>query len=452
MNLPVEPMSSLLKGRHSLSSCYQSVLVNFRSFASQICMSVNIVVNLYRLILAALIAACLLFHLAILWESRKEIAAGYGDFIIFYTGAQIINDGKSKELFKVETQNVYQASFDVPQLEWPLPFNHAPYELFLFMPLAYLSYPAAHAIWSGMNLIFLIIILQILLPYVQSQHNFFIAGALFAWFPTMETLRLGQDSIMSTLLLLAVFLNLKRQREGWAGFFLALGLYKPQLVLPMAGALMVARRWRTLTAFSITGLMLSAISLTVVGWEGVFDLLTILNSMNNYSFIVRPALMPNVRGVTFVVFEGLGLVHPSGSIIVVTSAGLYLLCLYLWRGKMDVCDSSFDLKFSLTIITTILISFHLYAHDLFLLILPVILLIRYINFGGVIHGFLVKGLYVLLIVLFLPVIPRYLIQGSAFGWAGLPILMLCIMLAVEILIRKSTFDVRASTTGGMIIC
>src|SRR5258708_35673956 len=110
----------------------------------------------YRLLLAALVAPCLLLHLAILWESRRAIAAGYGDFIIFYTGAQIINDGKSAELFKVETQNAYQAKFDVPQLDWPLPFNHAPYELLLFLPLAHLSYPLAHAIWSGLNVMLLV--------------------------------------------------------------------------------------------------------------------------------------------------------------------------------------------------------------------------------------------------------------------------------------------------------
>jgi hypothetical protein len=63
------------------------------------------VTRLYRLILTALVAASLIFHVAILWGSREEIAAGYGDFIIFYTGAQIINDGKAKELFKVEAQN-----------------------------------------------------------------------------------------------------------------------------------------------------------------------------------------------------------------------------------------------------------------------------------------------------------------------------------------------------------
>lgn len=83
--------------------------------------------RLYKLLFTALLAASMIFHAAILWESRHKIAAGYGDFIIFYTGAQIVNDGRAKELFKIETQNAYQAKFDVPQLAWPLPFNHAPY-------------------------------------------------------------------------------------------------------------------------------------------------------------------------------------------------------------------------------------------------------------------------------------------------------------------------------------
>ena len=65
----------------------------------------------------------------------------------------------------------------------------------------------------------LILMLRWILPYVNSADNLFIAAALAAWFPTMEALRLGQDSILSTALLLVVFISLKRKRDGWAGFF-----------------------------------------------------------------------------------------------------------------------------------------------------------------------------------------------------------------------------------------
>ena len=84
----------------------------------------------------------------------------------------------------------------------------------------------------------------------------------------MEAFRLGQDSILSTALLLAVFAALKQKRDGWAGFLLALGLYKPQLVLPLAGVFLVARRWRSVAVFSITGVILAAVSLASGGMAG----------------------------------------------------------------------------------------------------------------------------------------------------------------------------------------
>ncbi|MGH7794635.1 MAG: glycosyltransferase family 87 protein [Candidatus Binatia bacterium] len=396
----------------------------------------NTIAKFYRLILAALVAGCLIFHLAILWESRKQIAAGYGDFIIFYTGAQIVNDGKSKDLFKVETQNAYQAKFDVPQLDWPLPFNHAPYELLLFLPLAHLSYPAAHAIWSGVNLVFLIIMLQILLRYAHSRHSFFIGASFLAWFPTMEALRLGQDSIMSTLLLLAVFVSLKQQRDGLAGLFLALGLYKPQLVLPMAGALLVARRWNSLVVFSITGAALVAVSLAMVGWQGAFDLVSILRSMHDYAYIIYPANMPNIRGLSYVLFQAENLEILTGTMILVISLGLYALCLYLWKREFDVLDPAFDLKFSLTVVTTVLIGYHLYPHDLFPLTLSLILLFRYISSGAVSDRTVANLFFFLLIILFLPLVPRYLIKFSVLGLAAVPVLLLYTILSLEIFRRN----------------
>lgn len=364
------------------------------------------------------------------------MAAGYGDFIIFYSGAQIINDGKSKELFKIETQNAYQAKFDVPQLEWPLPFNHAPYELLLFLPLAHLPYPVAHAIWSGVNLVILVIMLRWLLPYVDSRHNCFIGASVVGWFPTMEALRLGQDSILSALLLLAVFVALKRKHDAWAGFLLALGLYKPHLVLPMAGTLLIARRWRSIAVFIITGVILVAVSIGMVGWQSIFDFVSILRSMHNYSYIIYPANMPNIRGLLYDMFQGGNLEFLTVIVTAVICVVLYTLCLHLWRSEFNVLDSRFDLKFSLTIVTTVLISYHLYAHDLFVVTLSLVLLFRYINSGEVNLRVMSTAFFLLLIILFLPVVPRYLIKFSALGWGALPIMVLYIILVVEISYRE----------------
>ena len=403
-------------------------------------------IKAYRLILAALVAGSLIFHFAILWASRYRIAEGYGDFIIFYTGAQIISHGKSKDLFKVETQNAYQARFEVPQLDWPLPFNHAPYELLIFLPLAHLSYPVAHAIWSGVNLVLLAMMLYWLLQYVQPSHSVFIAAAVLAWFPTMETFRLGQDSILSTALLLGVFSSLKRKRDRLAGLFLACGLYKPQLVLPLAGCLLMARRWSGLLVFSTTGIALFVISIWMVGWEGMFDFLSILRSMRKYSYVIYPANMPNIRGLLYDLLYDGEMESLSFILTVIISGAAYLLCMYVWRDGFDAADLIFDLKFSLTLLATVLISYHLYSHDLLPVAVALILLFRYLNIETTSRKSLSVVFYIVLLIIFIPFIPRYLISSSALGWGALPFLLLFTVLSTEILHRKQVKIVNTRLT------
>jgi hypothetical protein len=97
---------------------------------------------------AALLAVSLLFQLAIIWSQREYFAAGYFDFVLYYTGAQILRDGRQQELFNLDVQRAYQKNFGVAQLHLDVPFNHAPYELLIFLPLSYLSYPVDHLVWS----------------------------------------------------------------------------------------------------------------------------------------------------------------------------------------------------------------------------------------------------------------------------------------------------------------
>ena len=252
----------------------------------------------------------------------------------------------------------------------------------------------------------------------------------------METFRLGQDSILSTALLLAVFVSLKQKRDGLAGLFLALGLYKPQLVLPLAGCLLMAKRWHSLLVFTATGIVLFVISIWMVGWEGMFDFLSILRSMRNYSYIIYPANMPNIRGLLYDLLYHREMESLLFTLAVVISGSAYLLCLYFWRGGFDALDPIFDLKFSLTLLTTVLISYHLYSHDLLTVAVAVILLFRYLNIERTSCKGLSLVFYVVLLILFLPVVPRSLISSSAFGWGASPVLLLFAVLSAEIFHRK----------------
>jgi hypothetical protein len=246
----------------------------------------------------------------------------------------------------------------------------------------------------------------------------------------VEALRLGQDSILSAALLLAVFFCLKKKQDGWAGVLLALGLYKPQLVLPLAGALLVARRWRAAVVFGAVGAVLAVVSIAMVGLQGVWDFLSLLKSMEEYSFVIYPPNMPNVRGLLYSLLNG----SDGKSIVAILTAGislaLYALCLYAWRREWRPENAEFDLQFALVVVTTVLISYHLYAHDLFPISISLILLYRYVSIDSRRQTSI--AFFGLLLIVFLPVLPRFLIEMKLFSWAALAVLCLYTILAVEI--------------------
>ena len=104
---------------------------------------------------------------------------------------------------------------------------------------------------------------------------------------------------MSLLILVGVFASLKYRRDVAARGILALGLYKPQLVLPLAGILLMRRNWPTVIGFAATAACLAAISLAMVSWEGILGLSSIVLEMDRPTTIVYPAHMANLRGLFF---------------------------------------------------------------------------------------------------------------------------------------------------------
>jgi hypothetical protein len=109
----------------------------------------------------------------------------------------------------------------------------------------------------------------------------------------------------------------------------------------------------------------------------------------------------------------------------------------LWKRDINARDPGFDLQFSLAVVTTVLISYHLYSHDLFPLVLSLVLFFGYLTSGVMSHRALSGAFFVLLMILFLPLVPLYLIKSGAFGWGALPILAFYLILVLEILRRRT---------------
>jgi len=328
----------------------------------------------YRLIFAGLLTLSLLSYGVIAWNEKDKIVSGYGDFIIFYTGAQIVNEGRGRDLYDLSLQAKLQQKFKVEIRQGPLPFNHLPYELALFSPLAKIPYPHAYAVWTLINGVLLVGIFKLLFPFVDPAHRMLLGLLLIAFYPTAAALLQGQDSILSAFLMAAVFASWKRKQDVLAGIALALGLYKPQLVLPLATLLFLKRRWRSVLGFGLTGCLLAMISLAIVGGSGPVEYLRLLSWMDQTHYTTLPSRMANIRGLA----ETLSGFVPPGQminlIVLAICIPLYAWSVLLWKGDWDPNTPRFDLAFSHMMIATLLLSYHLYVHDLTLLVIPLLLM------------------------------------------------------------------------------
>jgi Glycosyltransferase family 87 len=387
----------------------------------------------YKLILSGLIIASILAHGWILWNSRSYIASGRADFAIFYTGAQILFAGRGGDLYNPKVQRLYQEKIAASSAEWNLPFNHAPYELLIFWPLSSLSYPAAHLTWAVANLVLLAFTYRYLAPFIDPANKLLLGALLFAFYPTMVTLQMGQDSILTLFILVVVFVSLQHQRDSMAGIVLACGLYKPQLVLPIAGLLIMEKRWHAWRAFVATTMLLAALCLALTGVQAIWDYVALLQYDD---YVIYPRSMSNIRGLFHIALNGYISERTVALLAITASSLLYAGSLYICRHKSGPGDSRFELKFSLVCITTVLASYHLYSHDLLLLMAPIMLLLNSGLRGEIMTGASRVIVFALVLVFSIPVLPSVISHHRQSAWGALLIALLYFAVSFELYARR----------------
>ncbi|HXE91619.1 MAG TPA: glycosyltransferase family 87 protein [Terriglobales bacterium] len=326
------------------------------------------------------LAALLTVQGLTLVELRPRILGGEVDFTAFYSAARVVAEGRGADLYKFDTQREFQRDF--PARRTPLLFYHPPFELLLFLPLAWLPYVPAYAAWMALNLGVLACLAWLPHPYADVFPRF--RGLLplvlaLAFFPITVALMQGQDSILLLCVFTLAWMALRRGQSFHAGCILALGLFKFQFVLPFMVALAVRRKWKALKGFLFTGLGLGLVSLVPVGWPGARSYVEFLLEINQHLAYgtIRPVSMPNLRGLMAALGTGLPVLWLSVTTAILSLCLLALVVRY-WPPEEHRAADSLDLAFAVNLIATLLVSYHLNVHDLALLFLAMLLVVRYL--------------------------------------------------------------------------
>jgi hypothetical protein len=296
---------------------------------------------------------------------------GWGDFRQLYTGGYMVRTGEGYRFYDYDTQlRIEQKLVPIPT---HLPVNHLAYEHLLFALLSLLPYKPAYLIFFALNIALATLTIKLLEPSgrnLTARWRFFVPGVVATFLPIWRALLQGQDSILLlTLLAGTIFLlNDDHSRPFEAGALVGMGLFKFQIVLPIAFLFLLWRQWRFLWGFSVSAAAAIAVSVWMVGIQGIHQYIGMMAGMSVHlksdadvaRYATSPLVMQNLRGLITGLLGGI-LPHVWVQVLV-CAASIVVLGLAARKGP----------SFSLAVLAASLVSYHFIEHDASILVIPVV--------------------------------------------------------------------------------
>ena len=334
--------------------------------------------------LAVYFAGMIVLNVFVFWQGWVRSRLGQSDFTSFYVAGQILRQGRGADLYDDELQREVQHSFSPSGLNKPdslIPYIHPPFEALAFLPLARFSYLHAYLIWLFVNMA-----LVAAMPFVLRPH-FPILGkeplalwllACFSFFPIFVAAVEGQDSIWLLFCYSMAYATFSADTELRSGCWLGIGLFKFHLVLPFVLALAITGRKKLVAGFLAVAALLLGVGIWVVGTKGWLEYPAyVWGYESNQSAMWKAALgkSANLRGLISTVLPATS-PHLKAGVLTLFSVLLLAGLVFAWKKTLPQENNRKAMAFCIGLIVTVLLSYHLYPHDLSVVFLAILLAIE----------------------------------------------------------------------------
>lgn len=336
------------------------------------------------------------------------------DFPGFYSAARLIWE-KPATLYDYAPQLAIQKAIDNRIGDSILPFAYPPTTALVLMPLGWLPFRVAFVTMTLVNISLLVLSLCLLAKKLdlRKDQTLWLALTAFCSVAVHSVLLQGQTSFLVFSCLTAFMVSATDKKEILAGLSAGVNFIKPQLLVIPFVVLAFQRLWRALavSALVVTGLAL--LSVAIVGTHGIREYIDLLRfySTTPSGFGSYPEKMHNLRALVqywvpfhWAFYVWFALVIPIG-------------LLTAWMNTRVTRDSqTVAVLWIGNFLAMMLITPHLYAHDLVLLLIPSAWVLKLS--GATIPWFLPPAL---ISVAVLPILPLALDDGVP---SPLPIIFL----------------------------
>ncbi len=225
---------------------------------------------------AALFAVVVAFGISVLGASGGDAVSGRlgGDFPAFYAAGSIAADGDWADLYDPDRQLAEQSRLFPESDDSFLYFAYPPHAAAAYRPLAALDYRLAYSIHSVLMAaaaVAALAAMRPMVPLLRRQFELAATGVLL-FNPVLRAVTGGQNTALTMLGLALIWRFLHDEEEVAAGLVVALLLFKPQLAVPLAGLLLLTRRWRAVAAVGAGTLAVWGLGAMVMGtgWLGTW--------------------------------------------------------------------------------------------------------------------------------------------------------------------------------------
>lgn len=278
------------------------------------------------------------------------IVRGDNDFMGFYAGAQLVGSG---DLYNPEAITRAESQlWDIPRF---LPFVRLPVYAALISPLRFFSYQQAYWIWQSVSLAAILLFVY----FWPTPRKWMTAMACCWSMPLLDCFIMGRDVAVVMLALVVSLALLFRGSRFAAGCVFSLCLIKYNLFLSIPLLIVGKRLWRFGGGIVAGGTALLSMSFAVGGWSWPW----------RYAAILRlPASTPSCDGLPNL--HGLFSRLPQSVFLEAIGA-----CMVLVAAWLVIRGGEITRAVSATLVTGLLISYHAFVGDAFILVPASLLLL-----------------------------------------------------------------------------
>jgi Glycosyltransferase family 87 len=301
----------------------------------------------------------------------------FQDFLQFYISARLIRDGRTSQLYDQRVADTEMEAIIGKQGRVRLPTVYGPQVGLFFVPVSWLSFPAAARIWVTISLLVFAGCIYLVGRSCAGLrlHSGIVALCAIAFPPLFHFFVRGQISALVLACFTAALLAFRADRMWLAGVALGFLVFKPQFLVAIPLVLLLSRAWKTLAGLVVAAgaqLAVTAMYFGLAVMRAYFDTLGHVSRWIGSSELrLAPIQMHSLRSFWSLLIPWPLIPWPGVALglYVLSSIAAIALAAATWKSSAPLA-----LRFSALTLAAGLVNPHLFVYDL-LVLAPALLLL-----------------------------------------------------------------------------